>query len=121
MKIVQSIIKYNQHDNLQLDMYNFANLLNIVIDSNKSYFNCTKTIKFRNLNKISPSLFNYYVVKQGDTWTNISYKFYNTYKLWWLICKFNDVTNPFIALNNGLVIKIPNQKLVQQILEMIKE
>jgi hypothetical protein len=36
--------------------------------------------------------------------------------LWWLICKFNNVKNPFTDLTVGAVIKIPTPKLVEKIL-----
>ena len=60
-----------------------------------------------------------YEIAFGDTWTNISFKFYNTIKLWWLICKFNNIINPFTELQIGKRIKIPDKTIVENILTSI--
>ena len=69
---------------------------------------------------MSSELFKTYEVKDGDSWTGISYKIYNTIDLWWLICKFNDVKNPFEELTVGMILKVPVEELVDIILETIK-
>lgn len=112
--------EYFKNSNYSIDEYNLANLFNVVDIDKKSYYNITKTIKFINVDQISSSAYMIYQVLDNDTWTNLSFKFYNTYKLWWLICKFNNIQNPFLDLQVGTLIKIPNQKLVQNILSAIR-
>lgn len=116
--------KWHKIDELQnyekLNKYNFANLLSVVINGEKSYFNACKTINFKNIDDISPQYFTLYEVKSGDTWTNISYRFYNTIALWWLLCKFNNIVNPFTELTSGMLLKIPSDVIVTSILEMLK-
>lgn len=80
---------------LDLDQYNFANLFNIIDLNEKSYFNISKTIYF---DKVDKDRYDYYKINEGDNWTYISYKMYGTVKLWWLICKFNNIQNPFTEL-----------------------
>ena len=46
-------------------------------------------------------------------------KFYKTVKLWWVICKFNNIKNPFTELLPGTFIKVPNEEIVKQILLML--
>ena len=75
-----------------LDNYNFANLFNVVNKGEKSYFNLCRSIYF-DIEDISPDLITVYEVAEGDTWTNISYRNFGTIKLWWLICKFNNIKN----------------------------
>jgi hypothetical protein len=95
-KKVVSAQEYFKNNSNKIDEYNFANIFNIVDIDKKSYFNITKTITFVNTDKISPELYLNYTITPLDTWTNLSFKFYNTYKLWWLICKFNNIKNPFL-------------------------
>ena len=103
-----------------LDKNNYANLFDVINKGEKSYFNLCKNISFKNLDYLSSELFKTYEVKDGDSWTGISYKIYNTIDLWWLICKFNDVKNPFEELTVGMILKVPVEELVDIILETIK-
>jgi nucleoid-associated protein YgaU len=95
-------MKYNDlpelTDNKKLNKYDFANLFNVVELGEKSYFNISKTISFANNDTILPSYYTTYKIKATDSWTGISFQFYNTIKLWWLICKFNNINNPFEEL-----------------------
>lgn len=112
-------ITYLKNKNL-LDKYNFANFFTVVELGEKSYFNIYRTINFNNIEDVSENYYSSYLVKEGDTWTNISFKFYSTIKLWWLICKFNNIENPFTELIPGTYIKILNKEVATQILETIK-
>lgn len=116
--------KYNQIEDLisikKLDQYDFANFFNVINLGEKSYFNINKTITFDNMDDMSESYYSTYIVKGGDTWTGISFKFYNTIKLWWLICKINNIKNPFTELTEGKRIKILEQSIVNDILNSIK-
>lgn len=38
----------------------------------------------------------------------ISYRFYNTEELWWLICVYNGIIDPLTELVTGLTIQIPD-------------
>ena len=102
-----------------LDNYNFANLFNVVNKGEKSYFNLCRSIYF-NTEDISPDLITIYEVAEGDTWTNISYRNFGTIKLWWLICKFNNIKNPFTELTAGKILKIPVNELMENVLDVIQ-
>ena len=69
---------------------------------------------------IDSSLYSSYEVKSTDSWTTISHKHYNTTELWWLICKFNEIKNPFTELTEGKILKIPGETIKNYVLEMIK-
>ena len=116
--------KYNQITELtnikKLDQYDFANFFNVVNLGEKSYFNINKTIFFNNMDDISPSYYSTYIIKGGDSWTGISFKFYKTIKLWWLICKVNNIVNPFAELIPGKYIKILDISIIDNILSSIK-
>ena len=104
----------------KLDKYDFANLFNVVNKGEQSYFNLCKNVYFDNIDSMSSNSVYDYIILEDDSWTNISYKFYNTYKLWWLICKMNNVKNPFYELIPGKEIKIPSKEMVDAILAVIK-
>lgn len=111
-------MKYNELNQTNyLDKYNFARILDVVQKGKNSYFNLCKTIRFENIDTMLPKYYSNYEVKPKDTWTNISFKFFNTYKLWWLICKFNNVEDPFQELQQGRIIKIPTNELIRKIIE----
>jgi hypothetical protein len=116
--------KYNikfKDSNSLLDENNFANLFSVVDLGEKSYFNINKTINIVNLNDIPTSKYYIYELSEKDTWTGISFKFYNTYKLWWLICKFNNIQNPFNELSAGDCIKVLKPQYVKTILNNLME
>ena len=116
--------KYNEIEELinikKLDQYDFANFFKVINLGEKSYFNIHKTIFFNNINDIPTSYYSTYIIKGGDTWTGISYKFYKTIKLWWLICKINNIQNPFEELVEGKYIKILSESIVNDVLNSIK-
>lgn len=70
---------------------------------------------------INEQLFDYYYVRPGDAWTTISYRFYNSIKLWWLIVKCNSdtVDNPMVMPSPGTKIRIAKTILVQNILNAL--
>lgn len=115
-------MKYNQlYSNNQLDRFNFANFFDVIKKGEKSLFNISKTIIFNNVDFITPQNYYQYQLKQTDTWTGISFRYYKTYKLWWLICKFNDIKNPFLQIIPGKIIKIPSNEIVQSVLSTLSQ
>ena len=58
----------------------------------------------------------YYTTKENETLQQISKKYYNTERLWWVIAKANNLKNEsLITLNKNMTIVIP------QLLELTKE
>lgn len=103
----------------ELNQYDFANLFNVVKLGENSYFNICKTINFENVDDVPPKYYYVYTINETDSWTGISYKFYETIRLWWLICKFNKIVDPFKELTTGKIIKIPSMDFAKQILRII--
>ena len=56
--------------------------------------------------KTNSFVFKYYQVQDGEFLDDISSKFYGAPNLWWLIAEFNEIQNPFEALEEGASIKI---------------
>lgn len=49
-----------------------------------------------------------YEVQRGDTFDSIALEFYNNPTLYWIICSFNRIQDPFTELEEGQVLKIPS-------------
>ena len=49
-----------------------------------------------------------YEVQRGDTFDSIALEFYNNPTLYWIICSFNRIQDPFTELVEGQVLKIPS-------------
>jgi len=64
-------------------------------------------------------LYTEYDVGYEEWWDNISYKFYGTPYLWWIIALTNEVVNPFEYLEEGTTIKIINPNKIYEILSQI--
>jgi len=58
------------------------------------------------LSKENPYLFEYYQVEENDFLDTIAYKFYGNSALWWVVADFNDITNPYEALEAGTSLKL---------------
>lgn len=111
--------KYNKMSDSDVSKYSLKTIFSVVDKGKQSYFNISKTINFQNLDKVPTNYYKSYTVKEFDNWPNLSYKFYNTIKLWWILCKFNQVVDPFQDLIVGSVIKIPNKEFILEILDSL--
>ena len=78
------------------------------------------SINFLNTDDLSPEAYVTYEICTGDSWTNISYKFYATIELWWLICKFNNIKDPLKMPVPGEYIKIPGDEIKESVLAMLQ-
>ena len=54
------------------------------------------------------TLYTSYIIKEGDTLDSIALDFYNNPTLYWIICSYNRIQDPFIQLKEGDIIKIPS-------------
>lgn len=48
-----------------------------------------------------------YKIKANDTLDSIALQYYNNPTLYWVLCDFNRIQDPFITLEEGETIKIP--------------
>jgi hypothetical protein len=105
----------------------FANLFNInpepELTDNAYTYSINRTLNLTDIPKPGDNVsgvFFEYEVSAGETWTLISYKIYGTIRLWWLVCKLNNIKNPTVSPETGqrLVLIDPNQ--VFNVLNQIK-
>lgn len=53
------------------------------------------------------TVYSLYEVQQGDTFDSIALEYYNNPTLYWIICSFNHIQDPFTELQIGQKLKIP--------------
>ena len=54
-----------------------------------------------------------YIVKHLDTYDSLALKFYNNPTLYWIICSFNHITDPFEEPVEGSILKIPSISTIE--------
>ena len=97
-------------------MYRYENFFNIYTDENKfDFYNLLKSINLFP-SKNSEAEDEYYTTF-NDTWHLISYKYYNTMDLWWLVCAYNQITNPVKMPNIGTKLRLLKSNFVSKIIQ----
>lgn len=112
----------------KLSALSFANIFNVndepKLGATFKTYSINRTVNFTDLDNsttTSNALFIPYKVIASDNWTIISYKFYQTIELWWLIAKVNNISDPTVDPIVGTTIKILTSDVVNQILSVIRE
>ncbi len=112
--------KQNTFDDLpKLSIYRYENFFNIYNDSKSDvkFYNLLKNINiFPAENSVAEIE---HIFKIGDSWGKLSYDFYNTFDLWWLICEYNQIKNPLKLPELGTTIKILKPEYVSLVLSEI--
>jgi hypothetical protein len=103
-----------------LSIFRFENFFNVFYDEeNKiNFYNILKNITVYPAN--DNTIDDEYIFKENDNWPVISYKFYNTSDLWWLICEYNRIYNPIEQPENGTILRILKPEYVYKVLEELK-
>lgn len=98
---------------------NYENLFNVYGTSDGDYFyNILRKVNIPT--EIGESHYENYMVKRGDTWTLLAYKFYGDVKLWWMLCVVNNIQNPLEFPTPGTALKVLSNDTVQSVLTAIR-
>ena len=101
--------------NYEITPENFENILSVHEDQNGYYyFNLLNTIHFPT--NLDSSMYDIYIAKPEETYTIISYNFYGSTKLWWLVCGMNQILDPTYPPYAGRPLKILKRQYIPQIL-----
>jgi len=124
--MTNNIIDHNLQKNssdygISLTTYNFANYFEIIPLKDGPIFNFHKGFIVKNIDYMPISYYDSYQITEGDQWPLISYKFYGSVELWWVICKFNQIDDPLFLPNIGTYIKIPKKDIVLQLIEQLRK
>ena len=90
-------------------------------ETNEYFMNIFRNYKIADYVKGNNVYFELYTCEEEDWWDNISYKYYNTEKLWWLVCEMNDITNPYEEMDEGLQVKVLKETYLYNIFKTISE
>jgi len=97
-----------------------SNYFTVVNDDNEYRYLMTRTLYVNGSTVANSDLYTNYNVQNNDHWTLISYKFYGSIDLWWLICKFNEIVNPYEIPVPGTMIKIPTEEFTQYVISKLQ-
>jgi hypothetical protein len=99
----------------QLSLYRYENFFNVYNDKDGTrFYNLLRSINIFPAN--DSSVEDSYQVKTNDNWLLISYKYYGTIYLWWLVCEYNRVKNPSLQPETGTTIKLLKSNYVWAII-----
>lgn len=115
--------RYSKVAGQRLSLSSRLNINNILLEtSNNVYFlNLFRNFTISDHIKENNIYFNIYYAEEIDWWDNISYKYYDTERLWWLVCEMNDITNPFEELVHGQQIKILKEAYLFNVFKNLAE
>jgi hypothetical protein len=103
-----------------LSLYRYENFLNIYTDLDQTkFYNLLRSINILPAN--NSSVEDSYVLKSGDTWLSISYNYYKTIDLWWLVCDYNQIINPTKMPPTGTNIKLLKSSYVWTIIQNLQQ
>jgi hypothetical protein len=104
-----------------LSVYRYENFLNIYTDTDDNrFYNLLRSINILPANNSSAE--DEYDVELNDTWILISYKYYGTIYLWWLVCEYNRIQDASKMPEAGTRIKLLKKDLVAPVLSnLIKQ
>jgi nucleoid-associated protein YgaU len=54
------------------------------------------------------TVYTMHTIRKNDTFDSLALEFYNNPTLFWIICSFNNIQDPFLKLKEGDLIKIPS-------------
>ena len=98
-----------------------ANLFTIEIKNNRYEFRSNKTVIIIGGENATQELYDMHKISTNDSWASLSNAYYGTTDLWWIICKFNKISNPNILPENGKIILIPKQEIVNVVISSIRK
>ena len=99
---------------------NLENGFNIYKDSDdRPFFNLLSTRVFPT--ELAPYSYIEFKTTGGETLQNISWAFYETIRLWWVIAEANHIQDPFKIFIPGQMIKVPIKATISDILATMKK
>lgn len=113
-----------QNDIPQLDQISsnrFENIftVNQTEDNGYYFYNIMKTVRITS-DDLDDKYFFMFNVNRIIPYTALSYNFYGTTDLWWLICVINNIDNPIEFIKPGTTIKIIKKQHVSTVVAAIK-
>jgi len=108
-------------DLTSLSLYRYENFFNVYQDNvnNEWFYNILKSVNVFPANNATVE--DTYTIKPQDTWYGISYNYYNTAELWWLVCTYNQIMDASRMPETGSSIKLLKSSYVGYILQELNK
>ena len=100
-----------------LETFDFENIFKMYQSDGYWFYNILKTVNISGT--LDTEFYVDYKLDRTLPFTGISYKFYNTIKLWWLVALSNNIDNPVEMIKPGKTLKIIRPEYVRDIIEEI--
>ena len=99
----------------------FENIFNMskTEDNGYYFYNITRTVRF-DASELDDEYYFKYVVDRQLSWPALSFRYYNTIDLWWLICVINGIDNPVEFTKPGRELKLIKKSHVNTVVSAIK-
>ena len=117
---MKQLTKKEKNKLIQRKIESFSNLFTVGFDGDSYKYLLNRTVHFKNIDDIPRKYIKFYTVQKDDTWYLISYKIYDTHRLWWLIAKLNYVTDATVQPQPGTDLKTLDREYVKSILISMK-
>jgi hypothetical protein len=103
-----------------MSIYRYEKFFNLYEDENQfKFYNLLKNINIIPAN--DTSIEEEYIVKPKDTWIYISYKYYNTMDLWWVVCEYNNVIDATKMPEAGTKLKLLKSEYIWFIIQELNK
>ena len=114
-------MKQNSFTDLpNISMYKYENFFNIYTNENSfKFYNILKSINLFPSNNSDAE--DVYSTKHNDTWNLISWDYYNTMDLWWLVCAYNQIDNPVNMPDAGTQLKLLKSSYVSTVVSELNK
>lgn len=104
----------------KLSLYRYENFFNVYEEiDNTKFYNLLRSINIFSAKDSSAE--DEYSVVPNDTWVYISYKYYGTMDLWWLVCEYNQIKDATSIPQPGVILKLLKKELVWTIISELKK
>lgn len=115
-------MKQNQIADLpKISLYRYENFFNVYQDKeNKfNFYNLLKAVNI--ISSDNTNVEEEYTIKYNDTWGLISYRYYNTMDLWWVVCLYNQIKNPVTMPEVGTKIKLLKASYISTVIDELNK
>lgn len=108
--------------NKRLPVTSRLRLANILKDhEDEQFMNFFRSFTLVGDVKESVTFYHTHNAEVEEWWDNISFKYYGTPDLWWLVCFMNDTVNPYEDIDEGQQIKVLKETYLYTIFKNIGE
>jgi len=116
------ITEYKDYRNY-INRFDLANMFNVYpkMDNNitRLIYNLNRGLTITGVKDIPSIYLDYHIIKEGETLNLISFKWYGTISLWWLVAKINNIIDATQTLEVGRTLYILKSDAVNTILNTL--